>query len=340
MAARSGTGPWRANIILDRPTVCYPGSRLILRRMSPKDLLGGAIVQNVAVDQDVAVDPDVAVDLYGRPARPSDLDDLQDPYLRLIEASHLKPLSLQAIAANANVTVDVVEAAVARLVASGNVVRLSKPVEFIGRRAYDDAYRAAAEVIRHRHATMPWHLGATVAEIASAAGIAQPLTARLLSAWRDDGRIACRADHWHASDFEPRLTAAQTDFIENAVRSGAGAALLPMSFDVVAAKIGASKVEGASDAFDTLVATGTLTKIGDDLYRRDQIERARAAVTDVLQNSRDGETMARLRDALGTSRRYTLPLLEHFDSIGLTVRDGDLRRLRSTAGKSAEKVQV
>jgi selenocysteine-specific elongation factor len=36
-----------------------------------------------------------------------------------------------------------------------------------------------------------------------------------------------------------------------------------------------------------------------------------------------------VRDAFGTSRKYALPLMEYFDGIGLTQRDGDLRRLRA-----------
>jgi selenocysteine-specific elongation factor len=34
------------------------------------------------------------------------------------------------------------------------------------------------------------------------------------------------------------------------------------------------------------------------------------------------------RDVLGTSRKYVVPLLEYFDSRGLTKRDGDIRTLR------------
>ena len=36
------------------------------------------------------------------------------------------------------------------------------------------------------------------------------------------------------------------------------------------------------------------------------------------------------KDELGTSRKYAIPLLEHFDEIGLTVREGDGRVLRKT----------
>ena len=41
--------------------------------------------------------------------------------------------------------------------------------------------------------------------------------------------------------------------------------------------------------------------------------------------SPEGITVSAFREALGTSRKYALPLLEHFDRTGVTVRRGDLR---------------
>jgi selenocysteine-specific elongation factor len=37
--------------------------------------------------------------------------------------------------------------------------------------------------------------------------------------------------------------------------------------------------------------------------------------------------VSRFREALGTTRKYALPLLERFDALGITRRDGDVRRL-------------
>jgi selenocysteine-specific elongation factor len=37
--------------------------------------------------------------------------------------------------------------------------------------------------------------------------------------------------------------------------------------------------------------------------------------------------MADLRDLLQTTRKYAVPIGEYLDRIGLTVRDGDARRL-------------
>ncbi len=40
-------------------------------------------------------------------------------------------------------------------------------------------------------------------------------------------------------------------------------------------------------------------------------------------------TLAELRDLLGTTRKYAVPIAEYLDREGVTVRDGDLRRLNT-----------
>jgi len=39
--------------------------------------------------------------------------------------------------------------------------------------------------------------------------------------------------------------------------------------------------------------------------------------------------LSELRDNFQTSRKYALALLEHLDTIGITIRIGDLRKLRN-----------
>src|SRR5205823_3132673 len=52
----------------------------------------------------------------------------------------------------------------------------------------------------------------------------------------------------------------------------------------------------------------------------------------VAERLADGSTltMAELRDLLGTTRKYAVPIGEYLDRIGLTRREGDLRRLGRT----------
>ena len=39
-------------------------------------------------------------------------------------------------------------------------------------------------------------------------------------------------------------------------------------------------------------------------------------------------TVADVRDLLGTTRKYIVPLMEHLDASGVTIRTGNIRRLR------------
>jgi selenocysteine-specific elongation factor len=77
-----------------------------------------------------------------------------------------------------------------------------------------------------------------------------------------------------------------------------------------------------------LLAEGRFVRVGDHLYHGDQMSEIRNRLIQLLRAEKR-ITMAQFRDAVGTSRKYVVPLLEHFDSSGLTIRDGDERALRN-----------
>jgi selenocysteine-specific elongation factor len=59
----------------------------------------------------------------------------------------------------------------------------------------------------------------------------------------------------------------------------------------------------------------------------------RRRVTMKLAEGGSGLTVAEIRDLLGTSRKYAVPLCEYLDRAGVTVRTGDLRLLAAEAGR-------
>jgi selenocysteine-specific elongation factor len=77
-----------------------------------------------------------------------------------------------------------------------------------------------------------------------------------------------------------------------------------------------------------MVKEGVLIKVKEDLYfYRDAIERLETDLVAFLKEK--GEiTTPEFKDMTGTSRKYTIPLIEYFDRVQLTVRVGDSRVLR------------
>lgn len=64
----------------------------------------------------------------------------------------------------------------------------------------------------------------------------------------------------------------------------------------------------------------------DFYFDMSAIEECKRVLTDHFNSGGEG-TVAALRDALGTSRKYIVPILESFDRARITKRSGDLRRL-------------
>jgi selenocysteine-specific elongation factor len=95
-----------------------------------------------------------------------------------------------------------------------------------------------------------------------------------------------------------------------------------------AAKIAPDKVK---QLLQVLVNQGRLIKVKDDLYfHQAAIEALKAALIDFLRQNRE-ITVNQFKDLTQTSRKFSIPLLEYFDSTRTTVRVGETRRLREGA---------
>ena len=95
-----------------------------------------------------------------------------------------------------------------------------------------------------------------------------------------------------------------------------------------ASKIAADKVK---QLLQVLVNQGRLIKVKEDLYfHQAAIEQLKAALIDFLKQNRE-ITVVQFKDLTQTSRKFTIPLLEYFDTTRTTVRVGEARRLREGA---------
>lgn len=90
--------------------------------------------------------------------------------------------------------------------------------------------------------------------------------------------------------------------------------------ELVAAGFGSELIKAAS-------ADGRLVRISPDVVVTPAfLGRAEEILRD--RGTPPGITVSAFREALGTSRRVALPILEYFDARGVTRRQGDFRILR------------
>ena len=172
-------------------------------------------------------------------------------------------------------------------------------------------------------------LGTTSLALARELSLDEGFLLRFLASEVDDGRLASRAGYFATLGHRPRLSDEQRGFFERVVVADAAQPFVPAALDDVVGELRRVRIPGIAQAFDTLLATGALVKVGADVYRGVQIAEIRKRLEAAIR--RDGPiTMSRFRDAVGTTRKYAVPLMEWFDATGVTVRDGDVRALRQS----------
>lgn len=74
-----------------------------------------------------------------------------------------------------------------------------------------------------------------------------------------------------------------------------------------------------------LVKAGLAVDCDGYFFAASAVAQAIDTIEALLQSYPQGLTVAQIRDALGTSRKFLLPLLAHLDATGITRRRGDLR---------------
>jgi selenocysteine-specific elongation factor len=302
--------PVAARLHLRASTVAFPGAAFVLRRLSPKDVLGGGTFTAAA------------------PAA-APLDELPDlgAIREALAAAGSEGTTPAKAGASANVREERALELLEQLRAEGRALRLSKPSSYVASEHIEALERRVRERVEMSQNAAPWLLGMTALGLSRALAIPEAALLRVLNALAEDGRLAHRAGYFATPDFVPSVSAEQRGFFEAAFARDPAQPFVPFAASELHAKMTVSKIPGLAQSLETLLASGALVKVGSDVYRGEQLAEIRARLEDTLRR-RTSITPAEFRDLLDTSRKFAVPLLEWFDAAGVTLRSGDARVLR------------
>jgi selenocysteine-specific elongation factor len=299
-----------ARLHLRTPVATFPGSAYVVRRLSPKDVLGGGVVAGAASSA-VAVEESAETAAVRRALYDAGLDGTTPARA----------------GAAANLRWERTSELLERLCEDGRAMRLGKPAAYVASEFVDGLHARVLDQLLAKEAQAPWTLGASPLELSRVLAIPELALQRVLTLLAEEGRLAHRAGHYSTPEFVPRVSAEQRAFFETAFPLDTERRFIPVAFSELNEKMKSAKIAGLAQSLDTLLASGVLVNVGTDVYRDEQVEAVRASLEERLR--REGRiTAADFRTLLGTSRKYAVTLLEWFDSAGVTRRDGDAHVLR------------
>jgi len=152
----------------------------------------------------------------------------------------------------------------------------------------------------------------------------------VLARMERDGKIRLTDRTVGLADRGPQLSKGERQLMEQLLGMFREAGVQPPS--VKDCEQAAAKNQKSVRSLIALAATdGTLVEFGDQLYLHAEVEvELRRRLTQAFVAT-PGLTVSEIRELLGTTRKFAVPLCEYLDRIGFTSRDGDLRRLNVTA---------
>jgi selenocysteine-specific elongation factor len=126
------------------------------------------------------------------------------------------------------------------------------------------------------------------------------------------------------ADFRPKLSANLRKLKDRLIATYRESRFQPPEPASFASQAGGN-ASNLSDLLDVCVAEGHLAKVSNDLFLHSEVEAEMRRLIGERLAAGHGLTVAEIRDLLGTTRKYAIPLCEYLDRIGLTRREGDLR---------------
>ncbi len=210
------------------------------------------------------------------------------------------------------------------------IIQVDKENRFyIHSKVFEDLQRKAVTVLEQYHEAYPLKHG-MIKEVFRARltrGIDNRTFNFLIQALVKSDTIVQEKEMVRLSGHKIALQADQRDLRNRIEETYLNSSLQPPYFKDLVASVGQNSGH-MKDVLDHMVQEGIVVKVKEDLYfHKTAIDALKSKLVGFLREN--GEvSIPQLKDMIGVSRKYMIPLVEFFDDTKVTIRVGDIRKLR------------
>lgn len=311
-----------AQLDLDRDIATRASEHFLVRTYSPMHTIGGGRVLDANAQRHRRFDQAVTERLATVATGDADLVLAQ----RLEEAG-VRGVNLADLAAELGAETEALSGAAAHAHA------LKIDDEFVvDRGAYEAALSSIVAAIERFHDSHPFISGIDAGSLANDLD-PQPGREVLRHALRDlveHGKVSAAQEVYSLSSYDPfaRLSDRERRLVRQIEETFLSSGIEPPSPNAV---VGADRV--GQGVYRLLLESGRLVRLktydrkSELVLHASVLEHAKQAIAREFPYPA-AFALKDIRDLLGSTRKYVVPLMEHLDASGATVRSGDLRRLR------------
>lgn len=315
-----------AQIRLDAPITVVKDDRFVIRSYSPVRTIGGGRVINPIPAKHKRFQPDVVEGLKHLLEA-----DFESVVAYQTETCGVKGVSFNELRIMTNLPEKRLQQMLHGLLSRQALIQVEKdPPTYIHRRAYDQLKQDALGCLEAYHEANPLKAGMSKEELKSKLPpfLGPKLYNLLLGQTSKEGAIVAEEDLIRLTAHRISLEEDQADIRNRILDAYRKSGLQPPYFNDLCDQMNISE-NRAKEVLMLLVKEGTIVKIKEDLYFD-------AGAVDALKEklvsflTENGEIATpQFKEMTGVSRKFVIPLIEYFDSKNVTIRIGDIRKLRN-----------
>jgi selenocysteine-specific elongation factor len=200
---------------------------------------------------------------------------------------------------------------------------------FLHGSVFDQLREQAVQILEAYHKAHPLKTG--MSKEAFKSNLPDTLGLRAFNVLLEDltksSKVVQEKDVIHLSGHTIALEADQKDIRHKIEKAYLESGLQPPYYKELVASMGENPGRIA-DVVDHMLQEGILVKVKEGLYfHKNVIETLKAKLVSFL-TANTQITTPQLKEVTGVTRKYMIPLIEYFDAIKVTIRVGDVRKLR------------
>ena len=318
-------------LLLQEPVAVWPGDRYVLRSYSPVRTIGGGTILNNAPlkrKRTSAKDREKNRKIFTIYREGS----LDEKLLLYLKEAGIKGLTLDQLAARLGIFGNKLKKQLQRPISAGDILVVdSERQRYVSAPVLLELTDSIQELLNRYHEENPLKSGLNKEELRSS--IKLPVDQKifqyaLVTLVKKDIIVQDQADV-RMADFKVVLQVDEEELKHEITKIYQQAALMPPNFkDVIDTLSSVYPENQVREVFNLLIRDGKLNKISESLYfPAEAIEKLAESLSEYIQQK--GEIDAQgFKDLTGLTRKFSIPLLEYFDKIKLTIRIGDKRVLR------------
>jgi selenocysteine-specific elongation factor len=311
-------------LYLSEPAVSTWGQPLVLRSESPVMTLGGGTVLNPNAPKLPRQDPEVLARLAALTS--------PDPVERAAAALSFVGLAQWHAADLVRAAgVDNPSAVVDQLLQAGRLVplALSPGRELrVEQRWLDDLFRRIESILTQQHAEFPLRTMLDRSRLVHRLAYLgeEPVVETILAAMNRAGRLKIGDRGIALPGHGPQLSKNEQKLLAEIIDTFRTSGYEPPTVEEIRART--TKNQQSVEQLVALgAAEGQLVEIGSGLFLHAEVEHRLRETLVAEMGAGQGRTVSQIRELLGTTRKYAVPLCEYLDRSGFTRREGDMRYL-------------